>query len=278
MSFDRYVAVNSCIYCGSTDDLTDEHIVPFALNGLSVLPKSSCKSCSAITSAFEGRCARIMYGNFRIINNVQTRRRKERPKTIKALLQGSQNEPIDIPIENCVGTLPWVHFLPAGIFRKPPIKEDHWAGSRLEVHSFMPRDPSPMRDVDFGQVSFVQRFDVDSLALTLARVAHALAVANFGVDFFEPWLPPYILGRDKSLSYLIGGGNVDKSPEDILHNLGYQVGPRTLGWGVTQTLLTVDIRFWAQFGGPSAEVVVGKTTPKKVADYLRSSTSMKIAN
>lgn len=36
--------LNYCIYCGdSNTDCTDEHIIPAGLDGLSTLPKASCK-------------------------------------------------------------------------------------------------------------------------------------------------------------------------------------------------------------------------------------------
>jgi hypothetical protein len=50
----NYPAANICIYCGTRErSLTDEHIVPYGLNGNLVLPKSSCSACAKITSATE---------------------------------------------------------------------------------------------------------------------------------------------------------------------------------------------------------------------------------
>src|SRR5688572_8795232 len=51
--------VGQCIYCGrfpsDEDPLSDEHILPFSIYGKNKLRKASCKSCAAITSAFEGK-------------------------------------------------------------------------------------------------------------------------------------------------------------------------------------------------------------------------------
>jgi hypothetical protein len=33
--FHRYEPVNECIYCGATENLSDEHVIPFALSGRS---------------------------------------------------------------------------------------------------------------------------------------------------------------------------------------------------------------------------------------------------
>ncbi len=45
---DRYIyqEVGSCIYCGSTDNLSNEHIIPYGLGGNLELPKSSCSRCA----------------------------------------------------------------------------------------------------------------------------------------------------------------------------------------------------------------------------------------
>src|SRR5947209_7136061 len=48
-----YQPVGRCIYCGSTESLGREHIIPLALNGTAVLPKSTCDGCTRITGEFE---------------------------------------------------------------------------------------------------------------------------------------------------------------------------------------------------------------------------------
>jgi 5-methylcytosine-specific restriction endonuclease McrA len=50
---DKYSNVNRCIYCGTLENLTDEHIIPYGLGGRSILPKASCSECSNITTNFE---------------------------------------------------------------------------------------------------------------------------------------------------------------------------------------------------------------------------------
>jgi HNH endonuclease len=49
----RYPEVGVCIYCGSTNQLEDEHIVPFGLGGNAILPAASCRTCAVVTSRFE---------------------------------------------------------------------------------------------------------------------------------------------------------------------------------------------------------------------------------
>lgn len=78
-----YSAVNHCIYCGNTKDkLTDEHIVPFGLNGNLILPRSSCTNCAEITSKVELRVLRGFLELGRRAIGVSSRHKKrEKPST-----------------------------------------------------------------------------------------------------------------------------------------------------------------------------------------------------
>lgn len=263
-----YLPVGHCIYCGSDggeQGLGDEHIVPFSLGGMSVLPEASCRACEAIISAFEGRCARIMYGSFRIREKVQTRRPKERPtKLPMEAAFGDKVEVYMMPIEGVIATLPLVHFLPPGYLREPPVKEIGWTGVTHEVKTAAPRKRSLWDGSNASAFSVSQQFDLDSLARTLAKIAHALCIGEFGSSFFEPWLPPYILGTDLALSYLVGGAPGSLEPVSELHQLRYNAGQVANG----QWLVSADIRLFAQFGGPHATVIVGRTTEELVRSRL----------
>src|ERR1035437_10326423 len=51
----QYPPAEKCIYCGSTESLSREHIIPYALNGEAVIQRASCPDCAKITSVFEGK-------------------------------------------------------------------------------------------------------------------------------------------------------------------------------------------------------------------------------
>lgn len=72
-------ALGVCIYCGGTNDLTDEHVVPFGLakNSL-ILPKASCKACASLTSFVEMGFLREGLGILREKFGSPTRRAKRR--------------------------------------------------------------------------------------------------------------------------------------------------------------------------------------------------------
>lgn len=78
----RYPPEGRCIYCGSTDALTDEHIIPLALNGTGTLPKSSCVVCAKITGAFEQRVLRGALWPLRVATQMKSRsKHKDAPRS-----------------------------------------------------------------------------------------------------------------------------------------------------------------------------------------------------
>jgi hypothetical protein len=54
-----------CLYCGSTENLSREHIVPYAFLGNWVLQQASCGRCAEITGKLELACARDLFGEHR---------------------------------------------------------------------------------------------------------------------------------------------------------------------------------------------------------------------
>lgn len=121
-----YEPVNQCIYCGSTHSLSDEHIIPYALNGNLVLPKASCKSCADITKQFEQTVARTIYGTFRNKNQFRTRRKKERPNYIPVYTTGENGiqERIDVTVNDYPNIFLSIDAPPPGILenREPSDK------------------------------------------------------------------------------------------------------------------------------------------------------------
>ena len=81
-----YAPANQCIYCGATDHLGREHIIPAGLGGVATLPRSSCPDCARVTGEFERRVLRGPLWPVRIIRRIRSRRPSEAPKTFPLLL------------------------------------------------------------------------------------------------------------------------------------------------------------------------------------------------
>src|SRR5215470_16094356 len=88
---EKYPPLWRCIYCGDTTraNLTDEHIIPFALlpkGGDWFLPKSSCYTCAAITKRFETHVLGGMFGPLRQQLGLKTRNRGAKTKKTGRML------------------------------------------------------------------------------------------------------------------------------------------------------------------------------------------------
>ena len=116
--------VGVCIYCGRTEDLSDEHIIPLALGGRLVLPEASCSICAALTSAFEGSVCRGFMLDARTAGRFPTRRPKERPTTSTLeIKRGNDFESIELPSAESPGFLQLPKLKAAAFLNgKPPVK------------------------------------------------------------------------------------------------------------------------------------------------------------
>jgi hypothetical protein len=100
----RYPPVGRCIYCGSTEDLTDEHIFPRFLWGSAVLPKASCERCRRLTKEFEQTCARFIFGRFRVVHGLPTDHPRQRPSHLSIEIEQNGNiQNFDAPIADYPG-------------------------------------------------------------------------------------------------------------------------------------------------------------------------------
>lgn len=73
--------VGRCIYCDSTKELGEEHIVPYGLGGKFVLPEASCRSCAKVTNEqIENPLLGKMLLPIRTVLGARTRNPKDRPR------------------------------------------------------------------------------------------------------------------------------------------------------------------------------------------------------
>jgi hypothetical protein len=200
-----FPAVGRCIYCPSTEHLTDEHIVPFGLGGRLILPKASCRACSEITKKFEQRCLRGILGPLRLRMNFPTRHPKDRPTHLDVVRSNwdGTSTPLAIPLEDHPQHLFLIKLVPPGIMR----------GAQPDTHvEYMPwlaTNPSDFERFTekyggFG-IRGPKKFWIHQFVQMLAKIAHSYAVADKGLDAFEPFLLPLIIGQDLTWPYLVGG-------------------------------------------------------------------------
>lgn len=211
----RFPPVGACIYCGANEgsaQLSDEHIIPYALNGKAILPLSSCQKCATITAKLERRLARGIFQPIRLLSGFRTRRPKERPRTLPVFefdeTGGTTSKPLHVPLESH----PALHILPQ--FEQPGIlvgKEPSDQFHNMRLHTWWPDDVGDrigrMRALG-AKKSVLESFSLADFIRLLAKIAHGAAVADFGLGHFKPLLPGLILSESTSTgcsAYYVGG-------------------------------------------------------------------------
>jgi hypothetical protein len=94
-----FAPVGECIYCGSKDKLTNEHIIAYSLNGTEVLPLASCRKCAAITSQLERIFARGPAWPMRAAFGFKSYRKKKYPTSLPLVMViGGKRQNINVPL------------------------------------------------------------------------------------------------------------------------------------------------------------------------------------
>lgn len=262
-----------CIYCLGTENLTDEHIIPFALGGNTVIfEDAACKSCAERIQPYEQEVLRKQLGVFRIQVDAPSRTKpKNRPThtSLHFLEVNDRGEVIrdlgersyriaDAPLALNLWQLPEARMMrlnaePGDDRGKPWTYCDEGTASKL-ARRVAEETGSLHVAVKVGAVNR------DHFLRFLAKTAHAFAVSRLGLDGFQPFLTEAILNESHDLSKYVGGG-----PQDAPH----EVDPATttlltLGQvadGPGNGLHAVRLQFYPQLGSPAYVVVVGDPLP-----------------
>jgi|HubBroStandDraft_6_1064221.scaffolds.fasta_scaffold223916_4 hypothetical protein len=259
----RATSVGVCIYCGKTEGLTDEHIVPFGLGGNWILPQASCIACSRITSDFERKVLRGFMHNARIVAGFQTRRPKQRPKTIPVQTKrGFRFETVDLPITESTGFLQ-LPVMETGAFLvgKPPVQGVIVKGNQTIAFGKPPKETAAALGTKALQIT--SNIDVPAFARMLAKIGYCTAVAGRGLyALSEVPVLPYILGTADDGSTWIGSADFRLPVEDNnpTHALGSIILSGMVGKS-EETVLVAQVKLFANSGARGYEVVV-RRSPK----------------
>lgn len=201
--------VNQCIYCGGNNaELTDEHIVPFALNGRWVLKSASCKSCNKLTSSFERDVTRNLLLTTRTFHNFRTRRKNNRPANFPIYVQ---NEPdgiertINIPIEEH-GAVTILTQFPS-----PAYLSGARYSSGVDVIGQTTTRVGGEGLHRLGQkysakiISFRVSYSPVDFAKLFAKIAYGFSIARFGYPAFEKvYVLPSLLSKKDDIGMWVG--------------------------------------------------------------------------
>lgn len=252
-------AVGRCIYCGGTQNLGREHIVPFALSGTSVLPAASCPDCAAITGKFEQEVLRGPMWAVRSLRKLRSRtQHADAPATerIEIVRKGVATT-VDLPIDHCPLIL---HFPTFG----PPRSLTGSVGTGIDitgVHSilFGPHPETVLRELGGEKISFGSGdYQYVAFAKMLAKIAYAMAVANGDVRYLEgpASVLSAILGERDDIGQWVGttAGPTRNYP-GLLHRISL-VRNRDMG------LLLAEVQLFADSETPAYIVVLGRLRPE----------------
>lgn len=210
-----------CIYCGVTDDLTLEHIIPFGLWGRIEFPDASCKACAKkINEEFEAPIMQSQLGAFRQRSKIP--RRKGRPRNYKHTLvfghmSGSPPppEPIEITGDDVPRTILLMRFMPPKIFidRWPKGPAIWFYQNSDDQREFMEKHPNP--GIFMGTV------DLHKFCRLIAKISHGLVLGYMPpkiLDTFQLLLPDLILNGTEDFHHLVGGNFTVPEACDLMHD------------------------------------------------------------
>ncbi|MBL8552195.1 MAG: hypothetical protein JNJ73_19560 [Hyphomonadaceae bacterium] len=257
-----YAPVGRCIYCGAAEALSDEHIIPYGLGGRLVLPASSCAACAKITGAFEGTCLRTCFGPLRMLYDLPSRRKRERPDTLPLKVKRTADEDWtdmqvareDYPFLVLFPHLSGPTLLSGRTDAEQGAKANRfWIRGASESAGFKPHLNELCQQLGVHSVMPTAEFRVEEFCLMLAKIAHAYAVAECGPELVEPTLLSMIRTRDFSeRSRLMGSirlmGRDD--PRARLHDIS--VLDTKEGW------LSVGVQLLAPMDTPTYLVHAGR--------------------
>jgi hypothetical protein len=244
--------VGCCIYCGSTDSLSDEHVLPFGLGGPSWISKASCLPCARQTSLVE---LRVLRGALRIVRAAwgMPSRTKNKGAALDVpveVLRGDTWEQVRLERSIAPLLMPFPQYA-------PPRYRTGATGTGIELVGFYTvnfgADPSAVASSlsTKGLRLQVNGESYDAFARMLGKIAYAQAAAEGRVGHQDA-LPIVrsILGLDNDIGRWVGMVNeASETYAGLLHRVRLA---EQEGTGV----LRAAVQLFAAAGAPSYEVIV----------------------
>jgi hypothetical protein len=266
---------NRCIYCGCTDlsKLSDEHVMAEALGGRLILKMASCRTCNDTINRFESQVHNNMFADVLAhVAIVKTKSQGRRGKFPLYVEIDGKNVAVKRPIADHP-TMLWLPSWPLpGIctqdepryeFRDPRL----WAWSLGPQDEFLRKAGKVARETGASKVVLHGAIWGGSFARYLAKTAHCLAVALFGLDEFSPLLPDVILNKEGPVAYLVGTAS---TAEPVRSATPHYEATLFTGQDVNtgRSLLMCKLRLFAWLTTPVYLIIIGDPTEQLLARFL----------
>ena len=259
----RSTFVGECIYCGSTENLTDEHAIPLALQGNRILRDGSCLDCNKITTRFERSILRNSMLAIRTVLGMPTRKKKNRPDTLPMIFtrNGVRTEE-QVPIDDAVPSLILPELGPPEVYPEINHAYRRLPGS-FEVKNHLPIERTSGENLSmllakYSADAMETPFEInhnDFLRL-LAKIGMAEAIGFYGLRNFERiFVTNTVLGKDRAQYWVGSDGFYDIHFKGGFDDSAHVIAAvRPLG----QQEVWIRIKLWNKSITPEYIVVVGR--------------------
>ena len=246
-------AIGRCIYCLRQGiPLEKEHVIPEGLGGDIVLLKASCRNCAEAIRPAEQFCIRNTFQAARTY--LKIRSKKKHKNNVRRF--HAQRTPgggwKEIPFDK----YPFVFSLP--VFDPPPIlsgvlktNNDHMLRG---VYLWFSPGYKQKMDALGKELAVFTSIEVGHLFRFIAKIAHGIAVADLGLDGFEPLATNLIRGIPDDISTSLVG------TAEMLPPVWDQIPLHAVGVFETDDgYVGALVQLFTSFHPPAFQVVVGRT-------------------
>jgi len=257
-----YKPVGHCIYCGATEDLGKEHILPFGLSGSAILPKSSCRSCASITGRVEQDILRGSFWPVRVFRDLKSRsKHKDAPAQVSvSVVRNGKHDSVLLSIDEAPILLPFPMFDPP----RHLSQVEQTTGISVSGHvtiRFGVEPETTGRKLGASKINITAELNPCAFARMIAKIGYAFAYAEGAIADLEgkPYVLPAILGEQDEIGRWVG---TLTKPLEAFPTLLHRV---LIHHDSEKGLLFAEVQLFSDSPTPSYGVILGKLKPSKVA-------------
>jgi hypothetical protein len=201
-----YPPLNCCVYCGSNQELSTEHIIPFGLGGNLVLPNSSCEFHRKATSRIEDFVLRRYLTALRSHLALPSRKPQDRPDGYKLTLRrGGRSWKQKVALADHPGIVGFMMFDQPGRICGRPCEQQAYSVRLIKIEIY-PDTNLRMALLGADSCEDIVHFKALDLARLIAKIGHCFAVAELGTDAFEETYVTHLIADDAyDWNYWVGG-------------------------------------------------------------------------
>ena len=260
----KFFKIGRCIYCDTTaGPLTDEHIIPLALGGKTILKKAVCEPCRVVTSRYESNPIQENWLQMRAALNLPSRHRKlkEMIFPLDVVLADGSKTTLQLKGKETPGLAQFLEYAPPAILTRAPYTSGIViTGVKLIGFGMDAKALKEKHGIKgFTHTTTQRGNDFEKM---VAKIAYCLVIAILGPDCFrDRCILPTLMGKRDDIGYWMGcdPAGTYSSPIGVL--------PGTFATKLDildpdgMRIVMVRVKFFAASEAPEYLVVVGTLKP-----------------